>query len=162
MKLQTSILVISLWLCYLGCADSSIHSLNNDQINKILSEVNEEDPKFVEKGVSFDSILTLAGQRTLNEESEKVKARLYFFGELTRGYYNLSERDDKNLQVFGKKVGDVWAIKCVTKINMEEAGGYIILDGKNNGIWSNGHYNFLKGQVSLQKQNKDYDDLSSW
>lgn len=162
MKLQTSILVISLWLCSLGCEDSSIHSLNNDQINKILSEVNEDDPKFVEKGVSFDSILTLAGHRSLNEKSEKVKARFYFFGERTRGYYNLPERDDKNLQVFGKKVGDKWAIKCVTKLNMEEAGGYIILNDNNKGIWSNGHYNFEKGLVSLKKQDKDYDDLKTW
>lgn len=162
MKLQTSFALISLWLVCFGCENRKTSSLNDQQVNEILSSVDENDPGFVQKGISFDSILTLAGTRSLGDFNEPVKAKLYFYGDLTRGYYNLKDRDEKNLQVFGKKVGDYWAIKCVTKLNMEEAGGYIILKSWNNGFWSNGHYNFDQGTITMIKQNIDYNDLQSW
>ena len=162
MKLQTSVMLISLWLICFGCESRKMNSLNDQKVNEILSSVDENDPGFVAKGISFDSILTLAGTRSLNDFSEPVKAKLYFYGDLVRGYYNLSNRDERNLQVFGKKVDEYWAIKCVTKLNMEEAGGYIILKSWRNGFWSNGHYNFEQGKISMSKQKIDYNDLQSW
>ena len=162
MKIQALIYLTSLTLLTAGCGSKSLKNLSNKEINKILSFVNENDPAFVEKGISFDSVATYAGIRTLNNNSERIKARLYFFGNLTRGYFNLADFDEKNLQVFGKKVNNTWALKCVTKLNMEEAGGYIILDHLNDGIWSNGHHSFKMGTLSWSKQNIDYDILQSW
>lgn len=162
MKLQTLMFLTSLWLICYGCDNSTLESLSVHEINNILSYVNENDPEFVKKDVPFDSIVTSAGIRSIDGISENIKARLYYYGDRTRGYYNLSDRDEKNLQVFGRKVGDRWAIKCVTKLNMEEVGGYIIVGPDNRGIWSNGHYNFKMGTISLKKQNIDYDDLESW
>jgi len=162
MKLQTLIFFAGLWLICYGCDNRSIEGLSVDKINEILSNVNEEDPEFVIKDVVFDSVATLAGTRTLNGQSERIKARLYYYGDRTRGYFNLADRDDKNLQVFGRKVEDQWAIKCVTKLNMEEVGGYIILGSTGRGIWANGHYNFQKEEVTLTKQKIDYDALKSW
>lgn len=162
MKLQMLVVLIGLWLICCGCDNRSLESLSVDEINSILSNVNEDDPGFVQKNVSFDSIITSAGTRTVEGKNERMKMRLYFYQDRTRGYFNLADRDDKNLQVFGKKVDGNWAIKCVTKLNMEEVGGYIILGPDNNGIWSNGHYNFKKEYLTLKKQNTDYDDLKSW
>ena len=88
--------------------------------------------------------------------------KLFYFGPLARGYYNLADQDDKNLQVFGRQIDDHWAFKCVTKINMEEAGGYMILDQDHNGIWSSGHINFDTEKISLEKKDTDYQDLSQW
>ena len=162
MKLQWQYLILLLWLSCSGCANDKLESLSAVEINKILANVDENDPEFVNKNVPFDSIITSAGMRTLGSLNEKIKARLYYYGDRTRGYYNLSDRDEKNLQVFGKKVGEYWALKCVTKLNMEEAGGYLIIRPDGSGIWSNGHYNFLTGTVFMQNQNIDYDDLASW
>jgi len=161
-KLQTLITLASLWLICLGCVDRSTEALTTDQINEILAEVNEDDLAFVEKGVTFDSVVTTAGFRELNGDQERVKMRLYYFGDLTRGYFNLADRDEKNLQVFGRKVNDRWALKCVTKLNMEEVGGYIILSPESQDIWANGHYNFKMEKFNLLKQNIDYDDLKTW
>lgn len=162
MKLQWQILFMLLWLSCYGCDNSTLESLTGEEINAILAHVNENDPEFVKKEVPFDSIITSAGYRSLNSNSERIKAKLYYYGDRTRGYYNLSDRDDKNLQVFGRKVGDYWALKCVTKLNMEEAGGFIILRHDGSGIWSNGHYNFKTGTISTKKQYRDYDELESW
>ena len=162
MKLQWQISLMLLWLFCYGCDNSSLESLDKVEINKILANVDENDPEFVKKEVPFDSIITSAGSRSLNANSERIKAKLYYYGDRTRGYYNLSDRDEKNLQVFGRKVGDLWALKCVTKLNMEEVGGYIIINPDGSGIWSNGHYNFETGTISLNKQNRDYTELESW
>ncbi len=162
MKLQMPVMVMALWLLCPGCEDRDLLNLSDTEVNEILVRVDENDAEFVRKGVVFDSVLTVAGSRTLEEKSERVKARLYFFGDRVRGYYNLADSDQKNLQVFGKKVGNEWAIKCVTKLNMEEAGGYILWSNDGTGIWATGHNNFKKGLITLQKQNIDYDDLVSW
>ena len=118
MKLHVLVILIGLWLICCGCDNRSLESLSVDEINVILSNVNEDDPGFVQKNVSFDSITTTAGTRSLEGKNERIKMRLYFYQDRTRGYYNLADRDDKNLQVFGRKVDDNWAIKCVTKLNM--------------------------------------------
>lgn len=132
------------------------------RINNVLSYVVEDDPKFVEKGISFDSTVTMAGTRQYRNKTQRVKMKLFYFGDYTRGYYNLADQDNSNLQVFGRKVGDQWALKCVTKINMEEAGGYLILPPGGEGIWSSGHLNFEKQDISLTKQNVDYTVLDKW
>ncbi len=162
MKLQALVLILSLWLCY-GCdSEKDLTSLSNDDINLLLSHFDAEDPVFVNKEVQFDSILTIAGIRSIDDESERIKSKLFFFGEHTRGYFNLADSDTKNLQVFGKKIGDLWVLKSVTKLNMEESDGYIILDKNYDGIWSNGNINFRKGSIALKKQNIDYTELNTW
>ena len=162
MKLQTLVLLACLWLFCFGCANRSSNSLKDLDVNIVLSSVDEEDPRFVEKGIAFDSIITVAGWRSLESLKEPVKAKFYFYGDYVRGYYNLSNRDEKNLQVFGNKVDQYWAIKCVTKLNMEEAGGFLIFSDWKNGIWSNGHYNFEIGDISMVKKDIDYQDIVSW
>lgn len=162
MKLHTLIFLISLWLVCYGCDDRTLESMTAEEINQILSHVNEEDPAFVAKDIAFDSVVTSAGSRTINGKVERVKSRLYFYGDLTRGYFNLADRDEKNLQVFGKKVEGNWVIKCVTKLNMEEVGGYMILSPDGNGIWSNGHISFKTETITLNKKNTDYDALKTW
>ena len=162
MKLHTLILFISLWLVCYGCDSRTLETMTPEQINEILSHINEDDPAFVQKEVVFDSIVTSAGTRNINDRTERVKSRLYYFGDRTRGYFNLADRDEKNLQVFGKKINNRWVIKCVTKLNMEEVGCYMIMNPNGQGIWSNGHINFKTEQISLKKQNIDYDDLKTW
>ena len=162
MKLQTVGLIASLWLSCIGCEQRELSQLDNNKVNAILANVNEDDPQFVQKDVSFDSIVTTAGYRDINGESERIKMRLYYYGALTRGYFNLADRDDKNLQVFGKNVDGIWAIKCVTKLNMEEVGGYMLWKSYGDGIWANGHHNFKKQALSLKKQELDYDVLKTW
>lgn len=162
MKLRPLLLFMGLWLICYGCDNRSLEKLKPEEINSILANVSEDDPAFVQKGISFDSIVTLAGTRTIGNKTERIKFRLYHFQHLTRGYFNLTDRDDKNLQVFGKLIDGNWVIKCVTKLNMEEVGGYIILQPDRNGIWSNGHINFKTETIALKKQTTDYDDLTSW
>lgn len=144
-----------------SCGDKSTSSFSNEDINSILAQVDEDDLSFTQKEVQFDSIVTLAGTRTINGSPQKIKIKLFYFGEFARGYFNVKEIDDKNLQMFGKSIDNLWAFKCVTKLNMEEAGGYIIIDN-NQGIWSNGHINFKKEQISLEKQDIDYTNLINW
>ncbi len=151
----------------LGCAESEskYERISAHEINAILGEFGDTDAVFTSKGVSFDSIVTYAGKRMLNGTIEKTKLKLFFYGEYCRGYFNLPEKDTKNLQVFGKKISGDWILKCVTKLNMEEAGGYIFLvkeENAYNGIWSNGHVNFKKGNLRLQKQKLDYNILTDW
>ena len=164
MKLTLLICLICLTSCSLD--KGGLESLNNDEINQILSHLDESDILFTSKDVTFDSIATYAGTRELDGSVEKIKVKLFFYDGLSRGYFNLPAKDIKNLQVFGKLVEDKWIFKCVTKLNMEEVGGYIIVDGKANGqwtgIWSNGHVNFKKGKVSLIKQERDYNILTDW
>lgn len=162
MKLQYVVFISMVLLLCFGCENTSLEKMDATQINEILSNVNENDPAFVQKGVSFDSVVTMAGTRTLDNLNERVKLRLYYFGDLVRGYYMLADRDDKNLQVYGKKVNGLWVIKCVTKLNMEEAGGYIMIRQDKTGIWSTGHYSFKTGTLAYAKQNIDYDELESW
>ncbi len=162
MKLHVLILFISLWLVCYGCDSRTLENMTPEQINQILSHINEDDPAFVQKDIVFDSIVTSAGTRHINGKTERVKTRLYYFGDRTRGYFNLADRDEKNLQVFGQKIDNNWVIKCVTKLNMEEVGGYIIIEPGGQGIWSNGHINFKTEPISLSKQNIDYDDLKTW
>jgi hypothetical protein len=149
-------------LLFFACGGDTLSSLDNNAINAILSNVNEADTTFTKKDVKFDSIVTLAGTRTYLGNNQKVKLKLFYFGNYARGYFNIKDLDDKNLQVFGNKLEDKWALKCVTKINMEEAGGYIIIDDSNQGIWSSGHINFNKEIIILTKQNKDYATLTEW
>lgn len=153
-------------LIILSCSESkhTKRSLKAEDINSILSHIQENSPVYTEKGIAFDSIVTLAGVRSLDND-ERLKMKLFFFGDHCRGYFNLADTDTKNLQFFGKKVEDAWALKCVTKLNMEEAGGYILLwkDSQDySGIWSNGHVNFEKGEITLAKQAIDYNTLTVW
>jgi len=154
-------------LIIVGCGESARQNekLNTSQINSILGHIQENDPAFTEKGITFDSITTLAGIRSLEEKQERIKMKIFYFGENCRGYFNLPNQDAKNLQFFGKKVDNRWALKCVTKLNMEEVGGYIIFNrGLNSydGIWSNGDVNFNKGKIILSKQELDYNTLTVW
>lgn len=162
MKLQTVVILLSLWLCY-GCdSNRDLKDLDNDQINEILGAFDSEDPVFVNKDVKFDSILTLAGQRIVENKTERIKCKLFYFGPHVRGYFNLADQDDKNLQVFGKMTDGQLALKSVTKINMVESDGYIILDPNYEGIWSNGNVNFTIGSISLKRQKTDYTELTKW
>ena len=162
MKLQVLYIIGVLWLCCSGCGTSDLTSMTPEEINNLLSQVDEDSPRFVEKGNSFDSIVTAAGIRTNADTNERVKMKIFYFGDLLRGYFNLTDKDDKNLQVFGKKTGDMWVIKCVTKLNMEEVGGYMILQDNRKGIWSNGNISFRSERINLTKQNIDYDVLQTW
>lgn len=145
-----------------ACNNSSVSSFDNTEINTLLSQIDENDAAFVEKEIIFDSIATMAGLRSLNSMEEPIKIKLFYFGDRVRGYYNLASRDDKNLQIFGRQLDGRWVIKCVTKLNMEEAGGYIILEKTGDGIWSTGHVNFKKGRITLEKQYTDYNSLENW
>lgn len=154
-------LIIGSVIILASCAPSSVETYSTEQINEIMGHVDGDDPAFTVKDVQFDSVLTLAGTRTYRYDNQRVKAKFFYYGDLARGYYNLTDRDSKNLQVFGKKVDDLWAFTCVTKVNMEEVGGYMILDGFN-GIWSSGHINFEKQNINFKKLNQDYDTLQAW
>jgi hypothetical protein len=155
-------------LIVLSCSETkhSKRDLNTDDINNILGQVQENDPVFTEKGIAFDSIVTLAGIRQLEGKNERIKMKLFYFGSYSRGYFNLPDLDIKNLQFFGKKIDNSWALKCVTKLNMEEAGGYMIYwQGENDsyeGIWSNGEVNFKQGKIILDRQVIDYNTLTIW
>ncbi|MEE9374370.1 MAG: hypothetical protein V3V00_15045, partial [Saprospiraceae bacterium] len=155
-------------LIVLGCSESKNQQkgLSNEEVNLILDEIREDDSAFTQKGIEFDSIVTLAGNRVLNSEKVRVKLKLFYFGNHCRGYFNLPDLDTKNLQFFGKKINNMWALKCVTKLNMEEAGGYILFNytKKNDitGFWSNGHVNFKQGKIVLAKQELDYNTLTVW
>lgn len=145
-----------------GCGDQPISSFDNHRINDLMVQVDENDPAFVAKGIEFDEVVTWAGHRTLDGQEERYKMKLFYYGDRVRGYYNLSDRDDKNLQVFGRYINDMWVLKSVTKINTEEADGYIILSDSGEGIWSNGKVNFKKGTIALTKMNRDYNTLNEW
>jgi len=147
MKLQILMLSVVLWLCSSGCGESSMTSITPEEINGLLSQVNEDDPEFVAKGIQFDSIVTKAGIRSIAETNERVKIKFFYFEDRVRGYFNLADSDDKNLQFFGRKVDDLWVLKCVTKINMEEVGGYLIFKKDGSGIWSKGDLNFKPHMV---------------
>lgn len=154
--------VVVTWLC-LGCEGNvQLTTMSDSAINQILAQVDTEDPEFVQKGVSFDSIITIAGHRYLKGKKARVKCKLFFYRDYVRGYYNLTEQDDKNLQIFGKKTEDYLIFRSATKINMEEADGYIIFDKGYNGIWSNGNVNFEKGTIELVKNDTDYNTLQQW
>ncbi len=161
MKLQILMLSVVVWLCCSGCGDSDLTSITPEEINALLVQVDEDSPQFVEKNITFDSIITKAGTRQIGSGSERVKIKLFYYGSLVRGYFNLIEKDDKNLQFFGQKIGDRWVMECVTKLNMEEVGGYMILE-KSSGIWSKGDINFQPESITLRHSNIDYDVLKSW
>jgi len=161
MKLQILMWSVVLWLCSSGCGDSDLTSITPEEINALLAQVDEDSPQFVEKNITFDSIVTKAGTRHVGSMSERVKIKLFYFNDLVRGYFNLIDKDDKNLQFFGQKIGDRWVMECVTKLNMEEVGGYLILD-KTAGIWSNGNISFRPESITLHKSDIDYSVLKSW
>ncbi len=161
-KLCIGLIIVGLILLLSACQNESVQTLNTDQINQFMTQVHANDPAFTHKNVKFDSIVTLAGTRQYRQKSQKIKAKIFYFGDLARGYYNLADRDDKNLQIFGKKVDGLWIHTCVTKINMEEVGGYLILDQNRSGIWSSEHINFEKQEISLKKFGQDYTELTSW
>ena len=154
-------------LIILGCSQSKLEKdqMSTETVNSILGQVSENDSAFTEKGIAFDSIITLAGVRLLENKSERIKVKLFFFGDNCRGYFNLIDKDSKNLQFFGSKIDNKWALKCVTKLNMEEVGGYIIFwpsDKDIKGVWSNGDVNFKQGKIILTKQELDYNILTVW
>ena len=161
-KMGIASIIVGLILLLSACQNESVQTLNTDQINQLMTQVDANNPAFTQKNVKFDSIVTLAGTRQYRQESQKIKAKIFYFGDLARGYYNLADRDDKNLQIFGKKVDGLWIHTCVTKINMEEVGGYLILDQNRSGIWSSGHINFEKQEISFKKFSQDYTELTSW
>ena len=160
MKRRVAMLFILIAFTTISCKDTGLNSYDDHMINDLLSHINESDEVFVKKDVVFDSVLTLRGERILEDSQENLKFKLFYYGDYCRGYFNLSDVDNRNLQVFGKKIDDFWAFKCVTKLNMEEAGGYIILSNRE-GIWSNGHVNFRKGNITLKRSNLDYNQLSN-
>ncbi len=157
-----SLLFSLLLITCFSCQRSELTNLSPEGINNILAQFNENDAVFTQKDVEFDSINTLAGIRDYSNVQQRVKVKLFYFGDYARGYFNVSDIDDSNLQIFGKKIQDYWAFKCVTKINMEEVGGYIILKKNNSGIWSNGHINFNIEKINLTKQMVDYNNLTNW
>ena len=163
MKLQALVLILAMWLSSYGCdSKKGIEEWSKEEMNVFLSNFDVADPVFVEKDIQFDSILTIAGIRKLGKDSERVKCKLFFFGDYMRGYFNLADQDDKNLQVFGKRIDQYIALKSATKINMEESDGFLILDKDYNGIWSNGNINFQNGTIYMKKQNLDYTSLEAW
>ena len=161
MKLRRVVVITMVTFFFLSCRDSSLINFDSTKINALLSQLDEENPVFVRKDVAFDSIITVIGTRKIDGSVDKIKAKLFYYDSFCRGYFNLMELDDKNLQVFGQKVEDYWAFKCVTKLNMEEAGGYIVMNEDRKGIWSNGHQNFQKGQISWHKSAKDYSQITN-
>jgi hypothetical protein len=154
-------IVVCVWLISVACDNESLSSFDNNDINSILSQVNENDESFKVKDVQFDSIVSYEGIRTYRGADQRIKLKLFYFGDLMRGYFNIRDLDDKNLQVFGRNLGQYRAMKCMTTVNMEEAGGYIILEGNNQGIWSTGHINFEKETITLKKTVSDYNDLAN-
>ena len=161
MELRILMWSVVLWLCCSGCGDSDLTSITPEEINALLAQVDENSPQFVEKNITFDSIVTRAGTRLNGAASERVKIKMFYYNDLVRGYFNLIDKDDKNLQFFGQLIGDQWVVKCVTKLNMEEVGGYIILEG-TEGVWSKGDINFQPELMTLLKKEIDYDVLKSW
>lgn len=162
MKMHILVLAMCIVSC-VGCdSNTKLKSMTNEQMNKILAQIDETSSVFVQKDVAFDSIVTAAGSRFVNDREERMKIKLFYFGNHTRGYYNLSDKDDKNLQVFGQKVDGRWTLKCVTKLSGEEADGYLFFNDGYQGLWSNGSVNFVQGTFNMVKQNKDYADLKSW
>ena len=161
MKLRRVVVITMVTFFFLSCRDSSLQSFDSTKINALLSHLDEENPVFVSKDVVFDSIITVVGQRQIKGSVDKLKAKLFFYDSFCRGYFNLIDNDDKNLQVFGQKIDSYWAFKCVTKLNMEEVGGYMIIDKELGGIWSNGHHNFDKGELALKISNKDYSQITN-
>lgn len=159
LRLSLLLLIVSILSCE---SDTSLANMDTSRINTILTSVDETNASYTQKDVEFDSIVTYAGIRHYENQDQKVKMKLFYFGEFARGYFNIADLDDKNLQVFGRQVEGYWALKCVTKINMEEAGGYILLNDINQGIWSSGHINFQKEKIELEKQNTDYNNLTNW
>lgn len=157
-----SFIIIACSFLFFSCQEGALGDMSPTEINELLSQLNENDPIFTQKEVKFDSIVTLAGIRGFSNVKQKVKLKLFYFGDHARGYFNVSDVDDSNLQIFGKKINNNWAFKCVTKINMEEVGGYIILKKDNSGIWSNGHINFTVEDIKLTKQPQDYNSLETW
>lgn len=163
MRLTLIVLVV-----IVACTQSQkkgLESMSTEEINKILGSFSENEAIFTEKDISFDSIVTYAGRRSQGDKSVRIKLKMFFFGDKCRGYYNLADTDNKNLQIFGKNVGGNWALKSVTKLNMEEVGGYMLMIIKDNvceGIWSNGEVNFKKGSMHLVKQNTDYNLITDW
>ena len=113
-------LIIGSVIIFGSCAPNSVETYSTEQINEIMGHVDGDDPAFTVKDIQFDSVITLAGTRGYRDDNQRVKAKFFYYGELARGYYNLTDRDSKNLQVFGKKVDDLWAFTCVTKVNMED------------------------------------------
>ena len=160
MKWKHLLCMSLLLLVFLACKEPPLSSFDNEAINDILAVIDENSDDFVQQIGQFDSILTLAGTRVLDGRSERIKLKIFYFGEFGRGYFNLVDKDEKNLQFFCKKSQGYLAVLCVTKLNMEEAGGYIILNDRNEGIWSN--VNFKKGIISLKKMNIDYNRLTDW
>ncbi|MFT4566499.1 MAG: hypothetical protein ACI9FN_001460 [Saprospiraceae bacterium] len=162
MKLFAFVLLLTMWFSC-GCeSEKRIEDWSKEEINALLSNFDVADPAFVEKDIQFDSILTIAGIRKIGTESQRIKCKLFFFGTHMRGYFNLADQDDKNLQVFGKRIDKYIAFKSATKINMEESDGFLILDENYKGIWSNGNINFKNGTISMTKQKTDYTSLESW
>lgn len=162
MKALLPLICVMCFVSLSACKDVSLSSLNTGQINALLAEIDENDPKFTLKEIQFDSIVTMAGWRTLGEQKERIKLKLFYFGVLSRGYYNLSDKSPANLQVFGKLIENNWVLKCVTKIDMEEVGGYLIIKDQSEGIWSTGDVNFKMGLLELSKKYTDYNDLETW
>ncbi|MEL6123139.1 MAG: hypothetical protein AAFQ02_00395 [Bacteroidota bacterium] len=162
MKKHITCILMCILIC-LGCeTKEKLKDWTPEQLNLVLSQVDTADPSFTQKEVAFDSIITLAGVRILGQEQERIKFKLFHFGPYVRGYYNLADRDDKNLQVFGKRIDSQWVMKCVTKLSMTEADGYLLLLPSGKSIWSNGSVGFEQGYLQLQKQATDYNDLVSW
>lgn len=162
MKCRILFFFLVLWLLYSCQVSKTLDQWDSSEINLLMANINIEEPIFTQKDIHFDSIVTLAGTRIVGKKLESIKLKLFYFGGYIRGYYNLSDQDNKNLQIFGKKLGPHLAFKVATKINMKESDGYIVLNNSHMGIWSNGSVNFAKGTIALTKNNKEYTLLDRW
>jgi hypothetical protein len=145
-----------------SCQHRSLSSLSNDEINALLAQVDENDAVFIEKGVTFDSVVTYVGTRELESTKERMKMKLFYFNGVMRGYYNLPDTDQKNLQIFGKEIEGNQVLKCVSNLISDEQGSYLIVDKNKAGIWASPHQNYKLGTFQLRKSAIDYATVREW
>jgi len=82
MKIHMLYIALCVVTCF-GCdSNTKLKSLNNDQVNARLAQIDENSEVFIQKDISFDSIVTTAGLRVVSDTSEKIKMKLFFFGEI--------------------------------------------------------------------------------
>lgn len=163
MSLTRSCWIISVILGLISCqAKGPLEEMGTNRINELLNYVKESDSVYKDKEISFDSVLTYVGRRTFEGAQQNIKLKLFYYGNHARGYYNIPEVDQKNLQVFGISQDGYWIFKCVSQLDSEEIGSYLILNHSLEGIWSGGHINYVKETIKLNKTVGDYHELQQW
>ncbi len=146
-----------------GCAQESTDIEDVKLINRTLAKINVSDPQYFDKGMGFDSVVVYAGERVVNGMEEKFKMQLfYFYGDYVRGYIKVPSRDNYNFQLFGRLSNGQLILKCVSTVQSDEQGSFMIIDDNKTGIWSSSHINFVIGTLTANKYNTDYESFKHW